>query len=122
MPTTKTNSRPDLQPGDVCQLQFDGGTIYKGQEVTVLSVRRDRNCVSGYRVRVQLKAGRQRALDASWLIPKLAARLRRKRDRLTQEEKERIIRLAQTGIVYKAIAKEFNVSTSYVSHLFRHGC
>lgn len=69
--------RPSIKPGAVRKLQFDNGcAMRKGTKVTVVCMRRDRDCGTGFRVRVKLQTGEQRYLDAAWIDARLAKMLR----------------------------------------------
>lgn len=68
--------RPAVRPGMKRKLQFDLGCgLRKGDVVTVDCMRRDRNCATGFRVRVVTMQGEHRHLDASWIDARLAKSL-----------------------------------------------
>ena len=70
--TIKVNLiRPALKPGDQHPLRFGNGPSAKqGDLVTVVKVRKDRRCVTGFRVYcVNTVTGRGLQLDSSFLLP-----------------------------------------------------
>ena len=76
-----------IKPGDVRKLQFNGGTsnMKKGTKVTVVCMRRDHNCATGFRVRIKLQSGEQKYLDAAWVDARLAKTLRLAHAKATRE-------------------------------------
>ncbi len=63
--------RPALKPGDQQPLRFGNGPGAKeGDLVTVVKVRKDRQCVTGFRVCcINTVTGRGLKLDSSFLLP-----------------------------------------------------